>query len=67
LVGAWLLAAEDWFADTERLRALAAPLFNASADDIAIVPSVSYAMAVAIHNLPIERGQSVVVLDEEFP
>src|SRR6185437_3171952 len=63
----WLLTAEDWFADTERLRALAAPLFNASADDIAIVPSVSYAMAVAIHNVPVERGQSIVILDEDFP
>jgi selenocysteine lyase/cysteine desulfurase len=63
----WQLTADDWFADTERLRALAAPLFNANADDIAIVPSVSYAMAVAMQNVPVERGQSIVVLGEEFP
>jgi selenocysteine lyase/cysteine desulfurase len=63
----WLLTADDWFADTERLRVLAAPLFNATPDDIAIIPSVSYAMAVAIQNVPIARGQSIVVLGEEFP
>jgi selenocysteine lyase/cysteine desulfurase len=63
----WLLTADDWFADTERLRVLAAPLFNAQPDDIAIIPSVSYAMAVAMHNVPIARGQSIVVLGEEFP
>jgi kynureninase len=35
----WLLTVDDWFADTERLRVLAAPLFNARPDDIAIIPS----------------------------
>jgi len=35
-----LLTADDWFADTERLRVLAAPLFSARRDDIAIIPSV---------------------------
>ena len=63
----WLLSADDWFADTERLRTLAAPLFNASPDDIAIIPSVSYAIAVALQNVSVARGQSIVVLDEEFP
>jgi len=62
-----LLTADDWFADTERLRVLAAPLFNAHPDDIAIIPSVSYAMAVATPNVPIARGQSIVVLTQEFP
>lgn len=63
----WMLAADDWFADTERLRALAAPLFNAGPDDIAIIPSVSYAMSIAMHNVTVRRGQSIVILDEEFP
>jgi len=63
----WLLSADDWFTDIERLRVLAAPLFNATSDDIAIVPSVSCAMAVAMSNSPIERGQSSVVLGGEFP
>jgi selenocysteine lyase/cysteine desulfurase len=63
----WLLTADAWFADAERLRVLAAPLFNAQPDDIAIIPSVSYAMAVAIQNVPIAWGQSIVLLGEEFP
>jgi kynureninase len=28
----WFLTVDDWFADTERLRTLAAPLFNADID-----------------------------------
>ncbi len=63
----WLLTADDWFADTERLRALAAPLFNAGPDDIAIIPSVSYAMATAVRNVSVGRGQSIVLLEGEFP
>jgi selenocysteine lyase/cysteine desulfurase len=63
----WLLTADDWFADTERLRSLAAPLFNADADDIAIIPSLSYAMATAVRNVAVGRGQSIVMLREEFP
>jgi selenocysteine lyase/cysteine desulfurase len=63
----WFLTADDWFADTERLRTLAAPLFNAAADDVAIVPSVSYAMATAVRNVAVGRGQSIVMLQGEFP
>lgn len=63
----WHLTANDWFRDTERLRGLAAALFHATADDIAIVPSVSYAMAVAVRNIAVSSGQNIVVLDQEFP
>jgi selenocysteine lyase/cysteine desulfurase len=34
---------------------------------IALLPSVSYAMAVATRNIPAARGQNVVVIGQEFP
>jgi selenocysteine lyase/cysteine desulfurase len=63
----WTLEAADWFAGPERLRAVAARLLGADADDVALVPAVSYGIAIAAANLPLERGQRIVVLDEQFP
>jgi selenocysteine lyase/cysteine desulfurase len=34
---------------------------------VALVPSVSYGLAVAAANVPVRAGQSIVVLDREFP
>src|SRR4051812_16405640 len=41
----WLIESSDFFATSESVRALFAQLINASADDIALVPAVSYGMA----------------------
>src|SRR5262249_56786325 len=48
----WTLHAADWFAPTERLRTLFARLVNADMDGVAIVPSVSYGVALAAANGP---------------
>jgi selenocysteine lyase/cysteine desulfurase len=63
----WTLRAEDWFAPTERLRTLFARIINGNSEGVAIVPSVSYGIALAAANLPVARGQSIVLLDGEFP
>jgi selenocysteine lyase/cysteine desulfurase len=63
----WLRTAADWFSGPERLRGLVARLMNAEAECVALIPSVSYGIAVAAANLPIERGQTIVVLDAQFP
>ena len=63
----WTIRAPDFFADAERLRGLVARLVAGDPDGVAIVPSVSYGAAVAARNLPVRRGDRVVVLDEEFP
>ncbi|MCK5919842.1 MAG: aminotransferase class V-fold PLP-dependent enzyme, partial [Methylococcales bacterium] len=42
-------------------------LINAQAKDIAIIPSVSYGTAVAAQNLPLNEGDKILVLAEEFP
>ena len=63
----WKITPADFFRETEEARALFAELVGSDADGVAIVPSVSYGMAVAAANVEVERGQKVVVLEEQFP
>ncbi len=63
----WGIVAEDFFAPAEKLRQRFAGLIGASAADIAIVPSISYAMATAAANLPGTEHQHTVMLAEQFP
>jgi len=63
----WRLTSADWFADSERLRSLAARVIGTDTDSVALVPSVSYGIAVAAANVRVERGQTIVVLDQQFP
>jgi selenocysteine lyase/cysteine desulfurase len=63
----WTLTASDWFTGAEELRGLFARIVNATSDDVAIVPAASYGMAVAAANLPVRDGQSIIVIDREFP
>lgn len=63
----WDLSPSDFFEAAERIRRLFAELVSATADDIALVPAVSYGTAVAAANLPVARGQNILVLAEQFP
>jgi selenocysteine lyase/cysteine desulfurase len=63
----WELHASDFFTETEEARRLFAALIGAGADDIAIVPSVSYGIGVAAANLAASRGGRILVLAEQFP
>jgi selenocysteine lyase/cysteine desulfurase len=63
----WELTADKFFSGAEEFRATAAPLIGSSPDDLAIVPSASYGIATAARNLPVSQGQSILVLDEQFP
>jgi selenocysteine lyase/cysteine desulfurase len=63
----WEVRAEHFFDESERVRALFARLIGAAADDVAIVPSVSYGMATALGNVPVAAGQKIVTLAEDFP
>jgi selenocysteine lyase/cysteine desulfurase len=63
----WTIAPVDFFTETEAVRGLFATLVNATADDIALVPAVSYGMAVAANILPLRQGQTVITLAEQFP
>ena len=51
----------------ERCRGLFAGLIGATAEDVAIVPSTSYGVATAAQNLPLAKGQAVLLLEQQFP
>lgn len=63
----WTIAPVDFFTESEAVRGLFGQLVNATANDVALVPSVSYGMAVAANILPIKAGQTIVTLAEQFP
>lgn len=63
----WTYRPTDFFAHIEAYRTRAARLMGSAPDDIALVPSASYALAIAANNLPLVRGQNVVVLGDQFP
>jgi selenocysteine lyase/cysteine desulfurase len=63
----WEVTPDDFFAEAEDARALFARLAGGDADGVALVPSVSYGMAVATANVPVEPGQNVLILEDQFP
>jgi selenocysteine lyase/cysteine desulfurase len=63
----WLITSEHWFTNTKTLRGLAAQIISSENQSIAIIPSVSYGIAVAAANARVGHGQSIVLLDSEFP
>ena len=63
----WTLGAPHYWDNVERVRGLFARLIGAGAEDIAIVPSVSYGISLAAGNLTVGPDRSVVVLEEQFP
>jgi selenocysteine lyase/cysteine desulfurase len=63
----WTLTAPQWFSGAETLRALVARLLDVESDGIALVPGVSYGIAIAARNLTVSPTQTIVLLDQEFP
>jgi selenocysteine lyase/cysteine desulfurase len=63
----WEITPDKFFTGSDEFRATAAQLIDSSPDDIAIVPSASYGIATAARNLPVNKGQSILVLAEQFP
>ncbi|MEN8159425.1 MAG: aminotransferase class V-fold PLP-dependent enzyme [Myxococcota bacterium] len=63
----WEITSSDFFSLPDRGRAAFARLIGASAEDVAVIPAVSYGIALAARNLRIEPGQEIVLLGEQFP
>ncbi|MDH5412010.1 MAG: aminotransferase class V-fold PLP-dependent enzyme, partial [Alphaproteobacteria bacterium] len=63
----WTVKPADFFPGPEEARTLFARLINASPDEIAIVPSVSYGIATAARNLDAPADSRILLLDEQFP
>lgn len=61
------IAPTDFFTEPERLRGLFAQLINGDADGVALIPAVSYGMAIVAKNLPAKKGQKIIVADSQFP
>jgi len=64
---AWQIAPADFFREVELLRSAFARQVNCSPDNIAIVPSAGYGVAVAANNLTIDAGKVILVLGDQFP
>ncbi|ANK80997.1 MAG: aminotransferase [Rhizobiales bacterium NRL2] len=63
----WTVSSDDFFTETEHARGLLARMIDATADDVAVVPSASYGLAVAARNIPVATGQRIIVLKDQFP
>ncbi len=63
----WHIDIPDFFDPPDRACALMAHMIGAGSDDIALIPSVSYGMAIAVRNLPLLPGQKILVLADQFP
>lgn len=63
----WGTTSEDFFTLPDEGRALFAQLIGAQADDIAVVPAISYGIATAANNIPLKAGQEIIVLEDQFP
>jgi selenocysteine lyase/cysteine desulfurase len=63
----WKISAQDFFSESETARGLFAELIGGDPDGVAIVPSASYGVGLAAANLPIASGQTIVLLEDQFP
>jgi len=63
----WEIEARDFFTESERVRALYARLIGVRASDVAIIPAVSYGLAIVSANVTLAGGQSIVLVAEDFP
>ena len=62
------LHASDFFSQSNEIRWRFARLVGAADPSrIAVIPSVSYGVAIAARNLAVEKGQNIVLLHEQFP
>lgn len=59
---------EDFFKDSEKLRAEFARLINVKEPNSVVgIPSVSYGMATVAKNISLKTGDTIVVAGEQFP
>lgn len=63
----WTLDPEFWNRNSDELRNLFAQLIGATGSDIALVPSTAYGVATAAANLPLKKGQDIVLIEGQYP
>jgi selenocysteine lyase/cysteine desulfurase len=58
----------DFFTATKRLKALFAELVAVpDPQNVAVIPSVSYGIATVAKNIPLEKGDEILIVGEQFP
>lgn len=68
LTGApWTVQAPAFFDPVEQLRSTVGRLFGDDGEGVALVPAVSYGIGVAMANLTVGKGRTIVMLAEQFP
>ena len=63
----WTITSNDFFTTIETARGLFARLIGSKTDEVALIPAVSYGIALAANNAPIREGQEIIVLQDQFP
>lgn len=64
----WEVTPDHFFGDSNTLRSLFAKLVNApKAQDIAIMPAVSYGLSTVAKNIDATKGSSIVICGKQFP
>ena len=61
------ISPESFFSETEEVQKSFASIINAKPEEIAIIPSVSYAICSVLANLPCKPGQHAITVQDEFP
>ncbi len=64
----WEMQIMDFFEPVERLKLLFSKLIQVTDPNrIAIIPSASYGLSTVARNLPLEKGQEIIVVEGQFP
>lgn len=63
----WTITIDDWFNPAEELRQLFANIIHANKENIALVPSASYGIAVAAKNITLKSQQKIILIDQQYP
>ena len=62
----WSITSKDFFKHAETTRRLFAGLIGCRQNNVAIIPAVSYGIALAAKNIPISKGQISTFLKINF-
>ncbi len=63
----WTISVSQWFEPVEQLKLLFAGIINADKENIALIPSASYGIAIAKNNIKLNSSQSIIILDQQYP
>ncbi|MCF8473273.1 MAG: aminotransferase class V-fold PLP-dependent enzyme [Emcibacter sp.] len=63
----WEITINDFIDLPKKACAIMSKMIGAEEHDVALIPSASYGIGIAALNLPLKRGQKILLLSEQFP